>query len=175
METRHRSSTNFSHSSPLDLRNHNFHHPASPIEGVRGHTINVHPQVVAVPYGFPGSFSSQSTMNPSQDGLEMGRRHLRPVPPTGFRIYHSRRESGAVPETTLRHRNLPHLRVLPPDVITWFSFLLCYFCSFSFLKIGEWNSYITEFFRFINMLISFSWFGAGSCCTGVPRILWRSR
>ena len=118
METRHRSSTNFSHSSPLDLRNHNFHHPAPPIEGVRGHSINVHPQVAAVPYRFPASFASQSTMNPSQDGLEMGHRHLGPVPPTGFRIYHSRREGGAVPETTLRHRNLPHLRVLPPDVNT---------------------------------------------------------
>ncbi|XWS28045.1 hypothetical protein CRYUN_Cryun25bG0032100 [Craigia yunnanensis] len=122
METRHRSSTNFSHSSLLDFRNHNFHHPAPPSEGVRGHTINVHPHVVAVPYRYPASFASQSTMNPSQDGLEMGRRHLGPVPPTGFRIYHSRRESGAVPETTLRHRNLPHLRVLPPDGVAVLEF-----------------------------------------------------
>ncbi|XP_022732881.1 probable E3 ubiquitin-protein ligase ZFP1 isoform X2 [Durio zibethinus] len=121
METRHRSSTNFSHSSPLDLRNHNYHHPAPPIEGVRGHSINVHPQLAAVPYHFPANYASQSTMNPSQDSLEMGRRHLGPFPPTGFRIYHSRREV-VVPETTLRHRNLPHLRVLPPDGVAVLEF-----------------------------------------------------
>lgn len=85
------------------------------MEGVRGHNINIHPQVAAAPYRFPASFASQ---NPSQDGLEIGRRHLGPVPPTGFRIYHSRRENGTVSETTLRHRNLPHLRVLAPDVST---------------------------------------------------------
>ncbi|KAK8527457.1 hypothetical protein V6N12_054669 [Hibiscus sabdariffa] len=122
METRHRSSTNFSH-SPLDLRNPNFHHPGPPIEGVRGHNINVHPQVAAVPYCFPVSYASQSTMNPSQDGLEVGRRHFGPVPPpTGFRIYHPRRESGALPETPLRHCNLPHLRVLPPDGVAVLEF-----------------------------------------------------
>lgn len=117
METRQRSSANFSNLSALDLQNHNYHHPALPTEGVRGH-INVHPQVAAVPYRFPANHATQSTMNPSQDGLEMGRRHLRPLPPTGFRIYRSRQEGGAVPETNLRHRNLPHLRVLPPDVCT---------------------------------------------------------
>ncbi|TYJ01666.1 hypothetical protein E1A91_A13G170000v1 [Gossypium mustelinum] len=115
METSLRSSTNFSHASPLELRNHNFHHPAPPIEGVRGHSINIHPQVAAVPPRFPASYASQSSMNLSHDGWEMGRRHLGPVPPSGFRLYHSHRESGIVPETTVRHRNLPHLRVLPPD------------------------------------------------------------
>ncbi|XVE80060.1 hypothetical protein DITRI_Ditri14bG0109000 [Diplodiscus trichospermus] len=121
IETRHRSSTNFSYSS-LDLRNHNFHHPTPPIEGVRGHSINIHPPLAAVPYHIPASFASQGTLNPSQDGLEIGRRHLGPIPPTGFRIYHSRRESGAVPGTTQRHRNLPHLRVLPPDGVAVLEF-----------------------------------------------------
>ncbi|XP_022753306.1 probable E3 ubiquitin-protein ligase ZFP1 [Durio zibethinus] len=119
MDTRHRISSNFSHSSPRDLRNQNFQRPAPPIEGVRGHSINVHPQVAAVPYRFPASFASQSIMNPSQD---MGRRQMGPVPPTGFRIYHSGRESGAAHETTLRHRNLPHLRVLPPDGVAVLEF-----------------------------------------------------
>ncbi|KAG8502537.1 hypothetical protein CXB51_001126 [Gossypium anomalum] len=121
METRHRGSSNFSH-SPLDFRNPNFHHHVPPIEGARGHGINVHPQVAPVPYCFPASYASQSTMNPSQDGLDVGRRHFGPVPPTGFRIYHSRRESGALPETSLRHRNLPHLRVLPPDGVAVLEF-----------------------------------------------------
>ncbi|KHG03263.1 E3 ubiquitin ligase BIG BROTHER-related -like protein [Gossypium arboreum] len=115
IETRYRSSTNFSHSSSLDLRNHNHHHPAPPIEGVRSHGFNLHPQVATAPYRFPANYASQSTMNPSQDNLEMGRRNRRPVPPTGFMTYHSRREGGAVPETSLRYHNLPHLRVIPPD------------------------------------------------------------
>ncbi|KAG8502742.1 hypothetical protein CXB51_000661 [Gossypium anomalum] len=51
METRHRGSSNFSH-SPLDFRNPNFHHHVPPIEGARGHGINVHPQVAPVPYCF---------------------------------------------------------------------------------------------------------------------------
>ncbi|KHG18563.1 E3 ubiquitin ligase BIG BROTHER -like protein [Gossypium arboreum] len=121
METRHRSSSNFSH-SPLDFLNPNFHHHVPPIEGARGHGINVHPQVAPVPYCFPASYASRSTMNPSQDGLDVGRRHFGPVPPTGFRIYHSRRESGALPETSLRPRNLPHLRVLPPDGVAVLEF-----------------------------------------------------
>ncbi|KAH1083980.1 hypothetical protein J1N35_023741 [Gossypium stocksii] len=122
IETRYRSSINFSHSSSLDLRNHNHHHPAPPIEGVRSHGFNLHPQVAAAPYRFPANYASQSTMNPSQDNLEMARRNRRPVPPTGFMIYHSRREGGAVPETSLRYRNLPHLRVIPPDGVAMLDF-----------------------------------------------------
>ncbi|MBA0716585.1 hypothetical protein Golax_015405 [Gossypium laxum] len=122
IETRYRSSTNFSHSSSLELLNHNHHHPAPPIEGVRRHGFNPHPQVAAAPYRFPANYASQSTMNPSQDNLEMGRRNRRPVPPTGFMIYHSRREGGAVPETSLRYRNLPHLRVIPPDGVAMLEF-----------------------------------------------------
>ncbi|KAE8679089.1 hypothetical protein F3Y22_tig00111402pilonHSYRG00799 [Hibiscus syriacus] len=115
MENNLRSSANFSQFSPLDVRNHNFHHPAPPIEGVRSHSVNIHPQVAPVPPRFPASYTSPGSMNPSHDGWQVGRRHLGPMPPTGFRIYHSRRESGIVPETTVRHHNLPRLRVLPPD------------------------------------------------------------
>ncbi|XVF78654.1 hypothetical protein PTKIN_Ptkin14bG0152500 [Pterospermum kingtungense] len=122
METRQRSFANFSHPSALDLQSHNYHHPTPPFEGLRAHNINVHQQVAAVPYRYPANHASQSTTNPSQDGLEMVRRHhLRPVPPTGFRIYHSRREGGAVSETT-RYRNLPHLRVLPSDGVAVLEF-----------------------------------------------------
>ncbi|KAK9041604.1 hypothetical protein V6N11_016696 [Hibiscus sabdariffa] len=119
IETRHR--TNVSHSS-LDLRNHNYHHPAPPTEGVRNHSINVHPQVAATPYHFPSNYTSQSTLNTSQNGLEMGRRNRGPFPSTGFRIYHSRRDGGAVPEATLRYRNLPRVRVLPPDGVAMLEF-----------------------------------------------------
>lgn len=70
-------------------------------------------------------------MNLSQDNLEIGHRNRGLVPPTGFMIYHSRRERGALPETSLRYRNLPHLRVIPPDVSTEFSFIKCYISLFS--------------------------------------------
>ncbi|KAK8602883.1 hypothetical protein V6N13_085085 [Hibiscus sabdariffa] len=90
--------------------------------GVRNHGINVHPQVAATPYHFPANYASQSTLNPSRGGLEMGRRSRGPAPPTGFRIYHSRQDGGSVPEATLRYRNLPHLRVLPPDGVAMLEF-----------------------------------------------------
>ncbi|PPS16430.1 hypothetical protein GOBAR_AA04132 [Gossypium barbadense] len=93
METRHRSSSNFSH-SPLDFRNPNFHHHVPPIEGARGHGINVHPQVAPVPYCFPASYASQE----HHESL------------TGW--------FGYISET----RNLPHLRVLPPDGVAVLEF-----------------------------------------------------
>lgn len=113
-ETMHRSSTTFINSPPLNIRPNNYHHPL-PVQGVRGHSINVHPQAAAVSYRLSSSYAAQNMpMNPSQDGLDIGSRHLRPMPPAGVRIYRSQQE-GAVPQTSQRHRNLPYLRVLPPD------------------------------------------------------------
>ncbi|KAJ4726389.1 putative Ring finger protein [Melia azedarach] len=111
-----RSSSTFLHPHhPLHMRHHNYHHPSHPpIQGVRTHNTNVHPQVAAAPYRVPSNYAAHSAMNHSQDSLEMVPRHLGPAPPTGFRIYRSPRD-GPMPEATLRQRNLPHLRVLPSD------------------------------------------------------------
>ncbi|GLU15440.1 hypothetical protein SLE2022_319300 [Rubroshorea leprosula] len=121
-ETVHRSSTTFINSSPPNLRHHNYHQPLPPIQGVRGNNISVHPQATAVSYRVPSSYTPQNNpMNPSQDSLEMGSRHVRPMPPGGLRTYRPHRED-VVPETSQRHRNLPYLRVLPPDGVALLEF-----------------------------------------------------
>lgn len=106
-----RNSTAYLHPSQLNLRHHTFnHHSAPAIQGVRGHTN----QVAATSYRVPASYAPRGMMNPSQNNLEMGPRHLGPLQPTGFRIYQPHRD-GFVHDTTLRHHNLPHLRVMPTD------------------------------------------------------------
>lgn len=107
-----RNSSTFLH-PPVNIQHLSFPHPPPPFQGIRNHNTNVHPQVAAASFRVPSSYSAHSTMNISQDGLEMVPRHMGPVPPTGFRIYRSPRE-GPVPEA-LRQRSLPHLRVLPSD------------------------------------------------------------
>lgn len=124
-----RSSSTFLH-PPVNIRHHSFPHPPPPVQGVRNHNTNVHPQVAAASFRVPSSYSAHSTMNISQDGLEMVPRHMGPLPPTGFRIYRSPRE-GPVPEA-LRQRNLPHLRVLPSDVV-----LSLYSCDFCFIFVSH--------------------------------------
>ncbi|EEF44011.1 ring finger protein, putative [Ricinus communis] len=116
-----RSNTTFLHPSPPNIRHHNFHHPLPPIQGMRGHNLNVPPQVSAASFRGLTSYASQSNVNPSQDGLDIGVRHPGSVQPTGLRIYRPHRD-GVIPETTLRHRNLPHLRVLPTDRIAVLEF-----------------------------------------------------
>lgn len=110
-----RSNASFLHPTPVSLQHHNFHHLSPPIQGMRGHNINVLPQVPPASFRIPTTNASQSTLNPSQDGLDVGLRHMGSVQPAGVRMYRPHRE-GVVPETSLRHRNLPRLRVVPIDV-----------------------------------------------------------
>lgn len=120
-----RNSSTFLH-PPVNIQHLSFPHPPPPFQGIRNHNTNVHPQVAAASFRVPSSYSAHSTMNISQDGLEMVPRHMGPVPPTGFRIYRSPRE-GPVPEA-LRQRSLPHLRVLPSDVLLFLKKNSCDFC-----------------------------------------------
>ncbi|KAJ6770221.1 hypothetical protein OIU79_020960, partial [Salix purpurea] len=116
-----RSHASFSHPSTVNLQHHNFHHLSPPIQGMRGHNINILPQAPAASFRVPTANAPQSTMNPSQDGLDVGLRHLASVQPTGLRMYRPHHE-GVLPETTLRHRNLPQLRVLPTDGVAILGF-----------------------------------------------------
>lgn len=117
-----RSNTNFLHNCPINLRHHNFHHLSPSIQGMRGHNINVLPQVPATSFRVPTTYILQSTMSQSQDGLDMRFRHPGSVQPTGLRIYGPHREG--IPETILRHHNVPHLRVVPTDVILYPDFCI---------------------------------------------------
>ncbi|KAB1216557.1 E3 ubiquitin ligase BIG BROTHER [Morella rubra] len=103
----------FQHPLPINHRHHNQHHPSPPMLGARGQNINFHSPVAAASYRVSTN-PSTSTLNPAQNSFEMGLRHPGSVQPTGLRIYRPHR-GGFVPEATLRHRNLPHLRVLQAD------------------------------------------------------------
>jgi len=116
-----RSNASFSHPSPINPQHHNFHHLSPPIQGIRGHNINILPQAPAASFRVPTANASQSTMNLSQDGLDIGLRNPGSVQPTGLRMYRPHHE-GVAPETTLRHRNLPRLRVLPTDGVAILGF-----------------------------------------------------
>ncbi|KAM1041720.1 hypothetical protein TB2_030415 [Malus domestica] len=107
-----RSSSILRHPPPHNHHHHN-QHVAPPMQGLRGHNLNFNPQgATAASYRLPAS-SSRSTMNPSQNGLEIGRRQPGSIPSNGFRIY--RPHQGVIPEAALRHQNLPHFRVLQAD------------------------------------------------------------
>ncbi|GAV64031.1 zf-RING_2 domain-containing protein [Cephalotus follicularis] len=109
-----RTSSSFLHPPPMNLRPPNLHTPAVPLQGVRGH--NFQPQVASASYRVPTNYVSRGSVNPSQDGLEIGLRLPGSIPPTGLRIYRPHRV-GDLPDSTLRYRNFPHLRVLPSDEV----------------------------------------------------------
>ncbi|XP_040986558.1 probable E3 ubiquitin-protein ligase ZFP1 isoform X1 [Juglans microcarpa x Juglans regia] len=108
-----RTPPSFQHPPPVNHRHHSHHHPSPPMLGVRGPNINFQPQVAAPVYR-GSTNSSRSTLNPVQNSFEMDLRHLGSVLPTGLRMYRPHR-GGFVPEANLRHRNLPHLRVLQAE------------------------------------------------------------
>ncbi|KAF2287353.1 hypothetical protein GH714_039710 [Hevea brasiliensis] len=116
-----RTNSSFLHPSPANLRHHNFHHLSPPVQGMRGHNLNVLPQVPAASFRGPTSYASQSNVNPSQDGMDIGVRHPGSVQPTSLRIYRPHRE-GVLSDTAIRHRNVPHLRVLPTDGVAVLEF-----------------------------------------------------
>ena len=132
-----RSSPSFQHPPPINHRHHSHHHPSPPMQAVRSPNINFHPQVAAPSYRVSTN-SSRSTPTPALNSFEMGHRHPGSAAPTGLRIYRPHR--GVAPEATLRHRNLPQLRVLQADVI--FSPIVPFFCH-SFIQISDcsviWN------------------------------------
>ncbi|KAK9937946.1 hypothetical protein M0R45_014710 [Rubus argutus] len=108
-----RSSSILRHPPPLNHRHQNHHVVPPPMQGLRGHNLNL-PHIATEPsYRLPTSSSRSTTRNPSQNGLEIGRRQPGPIPQTGFRIY--RPHQGVISETALRHHNFSHWRVLGVD------------------------------------------------------------
>ncbi|RDX69975.1 putative E3 ubiquitin-protein ligase ZFP1, partial [Mucuna pruriens] len=97
---------------PVNQQHHNYHHPALPMQGVRGHNINFHPAVTAASFRVPTNPSRSLTI-PAPTGFDMGPRHIGPAPSSGLRIYRPHR--GAMPETTLGHRGLPPVGFLQVD------------------------------------------------------------
>ncbi|KAL3821229.1 hypothetical protein ACJIZ3_007134 [Penstemon smallii] len=95
---------------------HGFMHPPIP----QGHPYPHHPMQGGV-RGYNGHLPSQVATSshrvpPVHDVVDVGPTFLAPVPPTGFQLYRPhRREIGL--DLNGRHRNLPHLRVLPEDEV----------------------------------------------------------
>ncbi|KAL3508721.1 hypothetical protein ACH5RR_028122 [Cinchona calisaya] len=108
--TGNRSSTGFLHAS-FPQGHPGVVHPPPPMQGVRGQTMNFSSPVVTSSHRFS---TNSTTLSPFQGVVEAGPRYTSPVPPTGFRIYRPHRRE-VTPELNTRHRNLPHLRVLPED------------------------------------------------------------
>ncbi|KAG8386373.1 hypothetical protein BUALT_Bualt03G0142100 [Buddleja alternifolia] len=110
-----RSSAGFLH-PPIAQGHHNPHHLAPLVQGVRGFNANYPPQVVTSSRRIPTINSSNTGINPFQDVADPGPTFLAPVPPTGFRVYRPHRREIII-DSNARHRNLPHLRVLPEDEV----------------------------------------------------------
>uniref|UniRef100_A0A2P2LLV7 RING-type E3 ubiquitin transferase n=1 Tax=Rhizophora mucronata TaxID=61149 RepID=A0A2P2LLV7_RHIMU len=119
-----RSNPSFLHPSSVNLQHHIYHHlPPPPMQGMRGHSNNVHPQVPASSFRLHTSYvsRSQNTMNSSHDRLDSGSRHpgsIQPTDPWTYRPHHE----GVLTETTLRHRNFPSMRVMPTDGVAVLEF-----------------------------------------------------
>lgn len=108
------------------------HHPQPPMQGVRAYNTNLPSQVGTSSRRISTISSSNSGINPFQDAVEAGPTFLAPVPPTGFRLHQPHRREVMLDLNT-RHRNLPHLRLLPEDVKFFWLFILfhlyeCRFC-----------------------------------------------
>ena len=101
---------------PVNHQHHIYHHPALPVQGVRGHSINFHPRLSAasrVPRN-----PSRNTVIPARIDFEVGARRVGPAPSAGLGIYRPRR--GAISETSHEHRSFLHMSTFQVDVI--FSF-----------------------------------------------------
>ncbi|KAE9585169.1 putative transcription factor C2H2 family [Lupinus albus] len=107
-----RNGLRFPHPPPANHPPHNYHHPALPMQGVRGHNIHFHPPVTPASFRVPTN-PSRSAMIPAQTGFEMVPRHVGPVPSAGLRIYRPHR--AIMPDATLGHRNLPSMGFLQVD------------------------------------------------------------
>lgn len=108
---------------PLYVHGHpDLHHPTHPLQVV---SINHPSQVAATPRMIPTNSLSNTGINPTLDVVDSGPTFLDPVSPTGFRLYRPHQRE-IVLDPNIRHRNLPHLRVLPEDVIFFFLSLLPY-------------------------------------------------
>ncbi|KAG6395561.1 hypothetical protein SASPL_141680 [Salvia splendens] len=83
------------------------HHPTLPLQLL---TVNRPSNRI------PTNSSLNTGINPTLDVADVGPTFLAPVPPTGFRLYRPHRREIII-DPSIRHRNLPHLRVLPEDEV----------------------------------------------------------
>lgn len=107
-----RNGLRFPHPPPVNQQHHTYHHPALPMQGVRGHNINFYPPITATSFRVPTN-PSRGAAIPTQTGFEMGPRHVGPAPPAGYRVYRPNR--GVMHGTALGHRSLPPVGFVQVD------------------------------------------------------------
>lgn len=119
--TSSRSNEGFFHPSPGNFRHQNFYQLSPPIPGIRSHSVNVIPQLLAPSFRVTTSYASQDNINSLQNGMDIRLGNPGTVPSSGPRIYRPHIEA-IIPEATARRHNLPQLRVLPTDGIALLEF-----------------------------------------------------
>ncbi|KAL2326765.1 hypothetical protein Fmac_020192 [Flemingia macrophylla] len=107
-----RSGLRFPHHPPASAQYHSFHHQTQSAQEIRGHSINFHPSVTAPSYRVQANPLRSSSIL-VHNAMEMGARHVGPAPVAGARMYQPHRSN--MPETTLRHRNLPPMAFIQVD------------------------------------------------------------
>ncbi|KAJ8755041.1 hypothetical protein K2173_016508 [Erythroxylum novogranatense] len=114
--TSNRSNPSFLRPSAVNIQRHGYGYFSHPTQAVRGHNINIHPQVPAASYSVPTSYASQaqSTVNTSQDASDTGFRHVGSVQQSGLRIYRSHHE-GVLSDTPQSHLYFPSMRIMPTN------------------------------------------------------------
>lgn len=110
------SSTTFLHPPPIHQGHPSLYQPSQPMQGLRGQSINFHSQLATPSHRPSTNTTSHASMNPFQDGIEVGPRYVGPAPPTGLRIHRPHRRA-MMPDATTRHRDVPHLRVVHTDEV----------------------------------------------------------
>lgn len=156
-----RSSTNYLQ-PPVRHQHHNLRYSSPALPPMQRTGSHFHPPVVASSFRLP---VNSHGIVPPEVGVEAGTRHPGPVAPTGIRIYRSH-QGALAPEATLRNRNVPNLRIFPPEVIfpVFFPLSMVLIC----LKYCLWytsSHCLLEFFCNMNYNMCLILIYAGSCHT----------
>ncbi|XP_027359454.1 uncharacterized protein LOC113868088 [Abrus precatorius] len=113
-----RNDLRFTYTALVNPQYHTFHHQMWPVQGRRGHSLNLHPPVTAVSHRVPTNPLSSAQIS-IQNNFEMGTGGVLPVPPAGAWIYRPH-------SVTVRHQTLPPLASLQVDVIFCISLHNCF-------------------------------------------------
>ncbi|KZV38270.1 hypothetical protein F511_36505 [Dorcoceras hygrometricum] len=101
---------------PIPQCHLNPYHPAPPLQAVRGYNVHFPALVATSSHRISTISASNTSISPYQDVIEAGPAFLVPGLPTGFPLYQPHQRDIML-DFSARHRNLPHLRVLPEDEV----------------------------------------------------------
>lgn len=109
---------------PIYQGHPNFHHLPQLMHGVMGLNIDFVSQVATPSHGVSTNSTSNSSMHPFQDGIEVGPRYVGPALQTGLRMYRPHLRAH-FPEATVRHHDFPYLRSADVNISLYFNDIVC--------------------------------------------------